>query len=115
MGYTTVFTFRHEEGSAEEYKQMIQELSEFLEDPFFVETQEYEGKWYDQDEDCRKLALKYSNIGFSVNGIGESGEDFWRTYYKGEIVVTKQIVFDFPTWDEVMAWAKKRPGAKRSL
>ena len=38
-------------------------------------------KWYNHTEDCRKLSMKFPNLLFVVEGIGEYSDDRWREYF----------------------------------
>ena len=118
MGYITQFSFTRAEGSKKEFSEMMKELGELLEDSWFEQTNEYEGKWYDQDKDCRELAEKHPDVGFIVHGVGEDPEDIWQTYYKGEQCYTKEVDFDFPTWEEakeIMEHPSAVRGALRAI
>ena len=41
-----------------------------------------ECKWYEHDEDMKKISLKYPDYIFELYGDGEEYGDLWKTYYK---------------------------------
>lgn len=56
-----------------------------------------EMKWYDCEEDMKKIAKKYPAIEFRVEGYGEDREDWWVALFKGD---RYQIKYAEPPIDE---------------
>jgi hypothetical protein len=55
-----------------------------------------ECKWYDHEDDMRRLSNVYNDIIFILNGFGEDSEDIWRKYfYNGKCQVAEaKITYD---------------------
>lgn len=55
-----------------------------------------EMKWYEWESDMDKIARKYPNIEFRIEGRGEDKEDWWVGLFKGE---RNQITYAEPPSD----------------
>lgn len=64
-------------------------------DPF-----EEDCKWYDHNQDMMIISIRYPNILFVLNGIGEEYGDFWKKYYKNGGVQTCQAEISYDKFDE---------------
>lgn len=55
-----------------------------------------ESKWYEHDDDMKKLSSKFPDKLFILSGHGEEDGDIWRKYYKNGKVqrVDAEIVFE---------------------
>jgi len=55
-------------------------------------------KWYDYNNNMIKLSQMYPTSLFLLEGIGEEGGDYWRTYYyNGNYQrIEAKIIFDSP-------------------
>lgn len=54
-------------------------------------------KWYDFDDDMRKLSELFPDKLFRVDGQGEDLDDIWRTYWKnGKVQESKRTVLYEP-------------------
>ena len=56
-------------------------------------------KWYNYDEDMRRISLAYPDITFVLSGEGEEVEDMWKAYYNnGESEhIDAELVYPEPT------------------
>lgn len=101
MGYNTNFTIITPK-EAKITEEILQEacsdyyFEEVLEGVRFVSEDSF--KWYDYNDDMKKLSKKkkYKDMLFSVEGEGEDSGDIWKAYYKnGKSCHTHaRIVFD---------------------
>jgi len=57
---------------------------------------ERNGTWYDHESDMKAISLRYPEIIFQLNGVGEEHLDIWRKYFKGGKVqfATVQITYE---------------------
>lgn len=59
-----------------------------------------ECKWYDHERHMKELSKEYPENLFCLHGEGESGDDFWRKYFKnGKVQVCRGSVV-YPDFDE---------------
>lgn len=57
-------------------------------------------KWYDHDEDMKKLSKIYYDWVFELHGEGEENGDFWNKYYKNGKVQGCGGKIVYPPYDE---------------
>ena len=48
----------------------------------------YNSKWYDWENDMKKLSALFPEVTFTLTGDGEEDEDFWETTFKGGEVLS---------------------------
>jgi len=48
----------------------------------------YEAKWYNWEEDMKKLSALFPDVTFTLTGDGEEAEDSWKTVFKGGEVLS---------------------------
>lgn len=96
MGYYTQYTLEAKNVKTPEEFDVIRnhladlELIDYaFDDGTYYDSEEYaifspweEAKWYDHDDDMRRLSKKLPHVVFMLEGDGEDSEDRWRTYYK---------------------------------
>lgn len=56
-------------------------------------------KWYDFDEDMKRLSLMYPDNVFQVDGIGEESGDVWRAYYTNGKGHSCKVVTTYSPYD----------------
>ena len=59
-----------------------------------------EMKWYDCEEDMKKIAKKYPAIEFRVEGYGEDREDWWVALFKGDRFQIKYVEPPIDEWED---------------
>lgn len=59
-----------------------------------------EMKWYDCEEDMKKIAKKYPAIEFRVEGYGEDREDWWVALFKGDRFQIKYCTAPVDEWED---------------
>lgn len=99
MGYYTKYTLKHNALQNETFiltdikLSAITEINKLFEEIFqkgFYKDgkwthQSYERcKWYDHEEDMKKIAKQFPNILFELYGDGEQNGDLWVKYFKGD-------------------------------
>ena len=55
-------------------------------------------KWYDWEDDMKKVSLSFPNVVFTLMGRGEEYDDLWKCYfYKGRSFYSPaKIIYDEP-------------------
>ena len=108
MGYYTYFEMEMENlddnsnvTEEEVIKTLIKESAWFDEwdrGKYFEELF-YDGlKWYDWEDDMKKVSLSFPNVVFSLMGRGEEYDDLWKcVFYKGKSFYSPaKIIYDEP-------------------
>ena len=108
MGYYTYFEMEmenldYESNVTEEevVKTLIRESAWF---DRFDSGKDFDGlfndslKWYDWEDDMKKVSLSFSNVVFILWGRGEEYDDLWKCYfYKGRSFYSPaKIIYDEP-------------------
>lgn len=93
MSYYTLYSFSHINGPKEQYNKMLKDVADTLEDKNVTETESIYAKWYNYDEDIRKLSKKYPDITFCVSGDGEDSEDLWQEFWHAGEVFQEGVEF----------------------
>lgn len=93
MGYYTYFSLDIK-GDPEEVEKVqnfhVPDNDTEFSDPFYIngildETEDHDYKWYDWEKDMKKLARKFPNVLFILDGDGEESNDNWQFRIKGNI------------------------------
>lgn len=61
-------------------------------------------KWYDYEDDMRKIAKKFPQYKFRLHGEGEDPDDFWDEYFFNE---SSKFCRGHKTYDPAPEWAFK--------
>lgn len=93
MGYYTYFSLDIK-GDPKEVEKVqnfhVPDNDTEFSDPFYIngilnETEDHDYKWYDWEKDMKKLARKFPNVLFILDGDGEEPDDSWQFRIKGNI------------------------------
>lgn len=57
-------------------------------------------KWYEHEEDMRKLSSEFPTVMFKVYGNGENDEDIWVRYYIDGKMQHEMAVIQYPDFDK---------------
>lgn len=58
-----------------------------------------EAKWYDHEEDMRRVSAQYPDVLFTLMGEGEDAEDLWAKHFKGGGMQVVKAVVTFEEFD----------------
>jgi hypothetical protein len=59
-------------------------------------------KWYEHEEDVRKLSAEYPDVVFVLDGEGEEAGDVWRKFFlNGKLVHSWSPEIKPPEWDDL--------------
>jgi len=108
MGYYTNFTLSIHEGEADldAVRESITKISggytfcyytSALRDNALHSEDAY--KWYEFEDDCKKLSLEYSGVVFKLHGEGEEAGDLWDAYFKDGKSQTCKASLAYPPYD----------------
>lgn len=56
--------------------------------------------WYNWDEDMKEYSLRYPNLIFLLEGIGEAWDDIWKCYFKNGKMQQCDVIMSFDDFDE---------------
>lgn len=101
MGYNTNFELTLD-SRLEEYKTYLAlECESYLKDLY-----EYTGifygngwKWYNHEEDIRKVSLRFPDVLFTLHGVGEEYPDIWIKYFKNGKMQRRDAIITFEPFD----------------
>lgn len=93
MGYYTNYCFEVKVSSVEKIKEIIKKFNEILgweeldlnnitDDGIIAD---FELKWYEHDEDMKKLSSLFPEYAFYLEGQGEDREDWWKAIFKNGV------------------------------
>ena len=102
MGYYTDYFIEiiDEKNENVDFEKIVEDLEqisgEYIESDASRFLDNTNAKWYGWEKDIKTLSLKYPNLLFKINGIGEEYNDIWRAYIKnGKIQFTRaKLIFD---------------------
>lgn len=107
MGYYTDFTMSVE-GSGAVYGRLMEEKDRItVSDDYefklghFLQYGQQEVKWYDYDKDMKQLSLRWPNVLFILDGIGEDGK-VWRAWYRNGKGAEVEPTFIPPDLDRLL-------------
>lgn len=89
MGYYTCFTIEYEGDEADikkvedDFKALYKQYNEGYLDEL-IDTGSSERKWYEWEDDMRKVAKKNPNVLIILHGNGEESDDIWQARAKGK-------------------------------
>ena len=89
MGYYTCFTIEYDGEEAdikkveEDFKALYKEWNEGYLDEL-IDTGSSERKWYEWEDDMRKVAKNNPNVLIILHGNGEESDDIWQARAKGD-------------------------------
>ncbi len=116
MGYYTYFSLDIK-GEPEEVKKaqnfrVPDDDTEFS-DPYYIngildECASHYYKWYDWEKDMKKLARKFPNVLFILDGDGEEADDNWQFRIKGDICEHHYVELHPFTTPELLTENEKR-------
>lgn len=90
MGYYTSFFLSLIQGDENEFDKMVEEII----DETGVNVRDGDdAKWYDSDEDMKRISAKHPGLLVELTGDGENADDHWRTRYRGGESETVQMTF----------------------
>ena len=93
MGYYTDYDISE---NSEEIQEAIEEKSSY--------GGWYDGrlnaKWYQCEEDCKGVSLRFPDQVIIVKGEGEEQGDIWKSYFKNGKIQTCEGVITYPEFDE---------------
>lgn len=81
MGYYTRFELTVHEGEVDQ-EQLLDELDAVSTYKWDSDLILDEAKWYQCNEDMKKISEKYKDVVFKLHGDGEESGDVWEAYYK---------------------------------
>ena len=96
MGYYTDYSLEVKNlKNREEFDSLVESLKEIeiigyaLDEGTYYDSEQYayfscseSARWYEHDDDMRRISRKLPHVTFMLEGDGEDSEDKWRTYYK---------------------------------
>lgn len=95
MGYYTYYSLRVEPADTIEFIQAAMEQDSHSDLHGLASCRDldngfgcYGAKWYDWEEDMKKLSALFPEITFTLTGDGEEDEDFWEATFKGGEVLS---------------------------
>lgn len=59
-----------------------------------------EWKWYDHEDDMRRISKAHGDLLFTLRGEGETSGDLWVKYFKGGKLQAEKLEVKFPPFDE---------------
>lgn len=112
MGYYTYYScyvIDEDSYGKEKIKRAANQLAKMLGETKEVEDFDFvswdEMKWYEHEDDMKKLSKEFPDMVFELNGSGEDSEDIWKGYFmNGEsYYCSGHIEYDPPPF-----WAKNK-------
>lgn len=89
MGYYTDFDLS---SNSDEVVEALQKQSEYS---YFRGI-----KWYEHEDDCKKVSLLFPDTVIEVSGEGEESGDVWKAYYKNGKSFRAEAVVTFEPFNE---------------
>ena len=92
MGYYTYYSLEHDCTDREKYEHIVNEMESmdlfdycgFHAYPANLGFSSYDTvKWYDWEEDMRKVSAAFPDVHFTLHGEGEENGDLWYAHFLG--------------------------------
>lgn len=108
MGYYTDYKLTVHKGTAdlEAVMDALDDVMEFSHDESCFDMDDPDTiisgdslKWYDHDEDCAAMSLRFPGVVFKLHGEGEETGDMWDAYYCDGLCQICRAKFVFPEFD----------------
>lgn len=105
MGYQTRYSLTIEHQGSDPVSKLLEEARVLsVKIPNYCDIEELiadgiDCKWYDHDEDMKKISADFPDILFKLEGEGEESGDIWKTYYKGGKAQHCRAKIVFPEFD----------------
>lgn len=118
MGYETRFKLTALDSHNYSQHDYLKVLAEIDPQEFSPEADSFEKefeesrKWYNYEDDMKKLSLAFSDTYFLLYGVGEEQGDVWKAYfYNGEVQIIKATLTfkDEPMFAKVRNYEQFHP------
>ena len=105
MGYYTYYSLKHDCTDREKYERIVNEMEsmelfaccgfEAYKDTMSFSSYDT-AKWYDWEEDMRKVSAAFPEVHFTLHGEGEENGDLWYAHFLGGMMqyCPAKIVYD---------------------
>lgn len=104
MGYYTMYSLEHDCTDREKFSRIVAEMEKLgildyalsaNEDLMSFDTTDCV-KWYECEDDMRKISNLFPDVLFTLHGEGEESGDLWNAYFRGgkEQYCQAKIIFD---------------------
>lgn len=100
MGYYTTYSLYVENLTDEQLRAVDNELAEVSEIEAWGDGWGGCVKWYDHEDDLRRISALFPNALFTLDGEGEGSDDIWRDYYKNGKMQHCPARIEFDPYDE---------------
>jgi hypothetical protein len=102
MGYNTKYTLTLDQ------PERVKEINEHIEALKLFEFELYpdrdnwygESKWYDHEEDMRKISRIFPDVVFALQGVGEEYPDIWVKYFQNGKMQSEDAQIYLPSFDK---------------
>lgn len=99
MGYYTMYSLEVIQGDSKVIEQIWNTEDEISHVIGTNGCPNEQAKWYNYEEDMRRISKKYPNTVFKLRGDGEESGDIWVEYYKNGKCQKAQTTITFEPFD----------------